>query len=235
MFNSDKNTKDEAKTDSRKQTPEPFRPEANGSVMADGAVLDTNQTNSEISSKALLKSIFRASPTAIGTIRNRVFTSVNEKMCQITGYSKDELIGRKTRMLYPSIEDYDYVGSEKYDQIRNTGTGTVEAKWKTKSGKILDILLSSTPLAPGGVELDIVFTALDITASKETERSLLEYAEMAKAMMNASTDAVAILDAEGFIVDLNAEYARRFNLTPDQMRGTFSCSYMPSDIEAKRT
>ncbi len=235
MFNSDKNTKDETNADSRKQTFEPLRPNADDSVMADGAVSDTNPINSEISSRALLKSIFRASPTAIGTIRNRVFISVNEKMCQMTGYRKDELIGKKTRKLYPTIEDYDYVGSEKYDQIRNTGTGTVEAKWQTKDGKILDILLSSTPLSLGGDELDVVFTAMDITASKETERSLFEYAEMAKAMMNATTDAVAILDAEGFIVDLNEEYAKRFGLKAEQMRGTLSTGYMPSDIKAKRT
>ncbi len=39
---------------------------------------------------------------------------VNERICQMTGYSVEELIGQKSRILYVNDEDFEYVGREKY-------------------------------------------------------------------------------------------------------------------------
>ncbi len=69
-----------------------------------------------------LRSIIRAAPTGIGVISNRVILQVNDKVCEMTGYSADELVGQSARMLYPTQEDFDYVGREKYGQIRVKGT-----------------------------------------------------------------------------------------------------------------
>nr|HOO45747.1 PAS domain-containing protein [Deltaproteobacteria bacterium] len=98
--------------------------------------------------QARLDSIFRAVPTGIGVVADRVLLEVNDRICQMTGYSREELIGKSARMLYPTLEDYDYVGREKYDQIRKTGTGSVETRWRRKDGSIIDIILSSTPIDP---------------------------------------------------------------------------------------
>jgi PAS domain S-box-containing protein len=103
-----------------------------------------------------IQSVFRIAPTGIGVVVDRVITQVNKRISEITGYSKWELIGRDARMLYPSDEDYEYVGREKYRQIQDHGTGTVETLWKRKDGTIVDILLSSTPLVIGKLEEGVV-------------------------------------------------------------------------------
>jgi PAS domain S-box-containing protein len=96
--------------------------------------------------QARLESILRAAPIGIGVVLDRVLVEVNDRFCEMTGYSRDELIGRSSRMVYPSQEDYDFVGRVKYEQIRQSGTGTVETRWRRKDGKIIDILLSSSAL-----------------------------------------------------------------------------------------
>ncbi len=119
-----------------------------------------------------LSSIFRAAPVGIGMVINRVIQEANDTLCQMTGYFLEELLGRDARMLYPTQEDYDYVGQEKYRQIGEKRIGTVETRWKRKDGRIIDIMLSSTPLDPDDLPKGVTFTALDITERKRAEKTL---------------------------------------------------------------
>jgi PAS domain S-box-containing protein len=123
-------------------------------------------------SEASLASIFRAAPVGIGIVSDRVIIRVNDRISEMTGYSGEELIGKNARILYPTDEDYDYVGTVKYSLIREHGTGTVETRWIRKNGIIRDILLSSTPLDPSNIRQGVMFTALDITDRKNNETRL---------------------------------------------------------------
>jgi PAS domain S-box-containing protein len=90
----------------------------------------------------------------------------------MSGYSREELVEQNARMLYPTDENFEYVGREKYAQIRERGTGTVETRWKRKDGKVIDVLLSSTPVDPSDLTAGVTFTALDITERKQAEEAL---------------------------------------------------------------
>ena len=125
-----------------------------------------------LSRQARLTSIFRAAPVGIGVVVNRTFLEVNDALCEMTGYSPQDLIGQSSLMLYPNQEEFERVGMEKYDQIARIGTGTVETRWRRKNGEILDILLSSAPLEPEDLQTGVTFTALDITRRKRSEEAL---------------------------------------------------------------
>jgi len=127
-----------------------------------------------INNNKKLTSILAAAPTGIGLVTNRKITEVNQKICDISGYSKEELIGKSSRFLYPTEEEYTYVGKEKYDQIKKNGTGTVETSWKRKDGIIVDILLSSSPLDQNNLSKGVTFTVLDISEQKQTQNKLIK-------------------------------------------------------------
>ncbi|HSL40876.1 MAG TPA: PAS domain S-box protein, partial [Desulforhopalus sp.] len=120
-------------------------------------------------SQERLQSIFRVAPTGIGVVRERIFQEVNPQICAMTGYSEEELLGQSARMVYPSQEDFDYVGREKYRQIGEKGTGVVETRWQHKDGTILDVLMASTPLDSADLSRGVTFTVLDITERKKIE------------------------------------------------------------------
>ncbi|UCD88706.1 MAG: PAS domain S-box protein, partial [Desulfobacterales bacterium] len=141
----------------------------------------------------LLESIFRAAPTGSGMVHDRVITQANERLCDILGYSKDELLGQGARILYPSDEDFEYVGQEKYRQIRDKGTGTVETRWQRKDGKVIDVLLSSTPLDLNDLSIGVTFTALDISERKQAEKALLESEEKYRNLVENANDAIFVI------------------------------------------
>jgi PAS domain S-box-containing protein len=121
-----------------------------------------------------LQSIFSAAPVGIGLVVNRVLIEVNDFFCNMTGYSRKELIGKSSELLYSSADEFITVGEEKYRQISEKGTGSVETKFKSKDGRILNVILSSTPLDKKDHSKGVTFTVLDITDRKRTEDELRE-------------------------------------------------------------
>jgi PAS domain S-box-containing protein len=131
-------------------------------------------------SRERLMSIFRVAPTGIGVVRDRILYDINTRICEITGYNAEELIGKSSRMLYASQREFDLVGEEKYRQIKEKGTGYIETKWKRKDGDLIDILLASTPLFENDISRGVTFTALDITDRKKAAEELLIAKEKAE-------------------------------------------------------
>ena len=119
-----------------------------------------------------LDSILRLAPTGIGLTRDRVIVEANPRLCEMTGYAREELIGQNTRMLYDTQQEFAWVGDEKYRQISRFGTGTVETHWLCKDGRVIDVLLNATPIDQKDLDMGVTFTALDITERKANERTL---------------------------------------------------------------
>jgi len=154
-------------------------------------------------SESRMRSIFRAAPIGIGLVSNRVLMDVNERFCEISGYSRDELIGKNSRILYPTDEDYEFVGREKYKQINEGGIGTVETRIKRKDGEILNIIMSSTPLDITDLSVGVTFTALDITARKRAEEALVESEKKYKSLADSLPQVVFETDIEGNLIYVN--------------------------------
>jgi PAS domain S-box-containing protein len=142
-----------------------------------GAYLTRERTTEELArGKAKMDNIFLTVPCGIGMVVDRVFTEVNERLCRITGYQAEELIGQNARMLYVEQGEYDRVGAEELERIAREGTGAIETQWRRKDGTTVDILLSSSPLVPNDLQGDFLFAVLDITerAAAERQRRLIE-------------------------------------------------------------
>jgi len=143
-----------------------------------------------------LDSIFRAAPTGIGMVRERVIVAANQRLCDMLGYSQDELMNQSARMLYPTQEESDWVGKEKYEQIARQGTGTVETRWVRKDGGIIDVLLSSTPIHLTDHSLGVTFTALDITERKAAEQTLKRQKSYLTALHDTALGLVSHLELD---------------------------------------
>ncbi len=127
-----------------------------------------------------LQGIFRAAPIGIGVVRDRILLEVNARICEMTGFTPEELIGKNTRIFYPTQKEFEYVGEVKYRQIAEKGTGVVETKWMKKDGSIIDVLLSSTLIDVKDNSKGVIFTVLDITERKQAEEKEAQEQQLLK-------------------------------------------------------
>jgi PAS domain S-box-containing protein len=152
--------------------------------------------------EATLQSLFRAAPIGMGLLHNRVFALVNEQMARITGYSREELVGRSARMLYAGDAEFARVGTEKYSIMKEQGFGTVETTWRHRDGRLLDILLGSSYIDLSDEGAGTVFTALEITGRKRAAAELQKYRDHLEQLVTERTAALVEVNAE-----LNQEIA----------------------------
>lgn len=185
-------------------------------------------------SEARLRSIFRAAPIGIGLVSaDRRLLQVNDRLCEITGFSSDELIGQNSRILYPAEEDYEYVGKIKYAQIRERGTGTVETRWKRKDGTVIDVLLSSSPIDPADLSRGVTFTALDITERKKAENARKESEERFRSLTESTSDWIWETDQDGIYTYASPKIIDLLGYTPEEIIGKTPFDLMPPE-EAER-
>ena len=156
--------------------------------------------------QAKLASIYRASPTGIGVIENRVFREVNQYFCEMMGYSEKELLGKNSRLIYPFDKDYEFVG---HQQINNYGGGSFKTRMRRKDGQVIDVILSSTPLNIEDLSAGITFTVHDITKIKSIKRKLEQSENKFRAMMESMLDPVYICSLDYRVEYMNPAMIKR--------------------------
>jgi two-component system, cell cycle sensor histidine kinase and response regulator CckA len=171
-------------------------------------------------SQAELNSIFRAAPIGIGIVIDRVIAEVNDTLCAMVGYRREELIGQSARTLYPTQEEYERVGREKYAEISEKGIGTIETVWRTKDGRDLSVLLSSAPLDRLEWHNGVTFTALDITEHRRADEALRLSEDKFARAFNASPDAIIITRVDdGRIIEANQGFTNMTGYAREEALG----------------
>ena len=118
--------------------------------------------------------IFRAAPIGIGMTVNEIFTEANDRLCEILGYTRDDLIGRHVSLLFPGEDEYEAARREALARVENTGRFTFETVSR-RGGRTDDLVfleVSGTPLDLAEVSHGMALTVQDITERKAMEREI---------------------------------------------------------------
>jgi len=184
-------------------------------------------------SEKRVETIFRAAPIGIGVVTNRVLMEVNTRICEMTGYSREELVGSSARILYSTQDDFEYVGAEKYRQIDEKGTGAVETRWMKKDGTIIDVLLSSTPIDVSDRSRGVTFTALDITDRKQAEEQIRQSEQQFQGLVETLNDWIWEVDQNGIYTYVSPKVRDLLGYEPEEVLGKTPFDLMPIE-EARR-
>ncbi|MBN2333313.1 MAG: PAS domain S-box protein, partial [Deltaproteobacteria bacterium] len=159
--------------------------------------------------EAKLESILQASPTGIGVVAERVFQEVNQRFCEMVGYTEQELLGKNSAMVYLSIEEHERVGQEQMENLRHQGVATIESSLRHKSGRMINILVSWTLLYHDNPAAGIVFNVLDITEQKKIGGELLASEKRYQTILESMNDLVYICSDSYRMEYLNPAMVRK--------------------------
>ena len=183
-----------------------------------------------------LQSIFSAAPVGIGLVVNRVILEINDTFCNMTGYSRSELIGKSAELIYESTDEFMKVGREKYKQIEETGTGSIETRIKCKNGVILDSILSSTPLDKNDLSKGVSFTVMDITERKKSEEALKISEEKYRRIFDNVQDVYYETTIDGEIIEVSpsVEIISGGMYSPSDLAGLSMYDFFSDDEEQRQ-
>jgi PAS domain S-box-containing protein len=110
-----------------------------------------------------LRSIFHTAPIGIGVISSKAFVEVNEQMCEITGYSPKELLGKSPSLLHEDFKEF-----ERVHAIAQSPKGNKVAVARTqiirKDGRKVNVLLHFSSL---NLKMNcFTFTMTDLSNNK---------------------------------------------------------------------
>ncbi len=184
------------------------------------------------------RAMIETMPHGIGVLDNRgVITAANHACHRIFGYEEGEMTGTPLYDLMVSksgrIEIHDFI------MALVGGRGELAArtyKCRTRDGRVIDVQIDWSYVIAGGKVTGLIAVFTDVTRriEAETERTLTEGAlrqseKIAQAILNVSTETIALLDIGGTILDINDIGARRLRRSRDEVVGRHLFDFIPRE------
>jgi PAS domain S-box-containing protein len=134
---------------------------------------------------ALQNALLDALPIAVMGMQARLIVLANHAVEDVFGWKPEELIGRGSRILYRSDEDYEQIGKIVYRSLKKQRSFKMEYPCRRKGGKNIVCLVSVARIGESLKDNRIIATYEDITERKRTEKALEESERTLKALLRS--------------------------------------------------
>src|SRR2546423_5422245 len=146
--------------------------------------------------------------------------SVNQRFCEITGYSREEI-------LQLNVEDLTHPGDveRSLDFIRRIRAGElpeyrIEKRYIRKDGKVIWINLTVSIVRSATKEpLYLVAFIEDITERREAQTEVGSTLSLLRATLESTADGILVVDLNGKILSSNQKLADMWEIPPDVFGG----------------
>jgi PAS domain S-box-containing protein len=173
-----------------------------------------------------------SSPNAVLIHKNGIIHFINEFGLRITGYHKDEVMGKS---MFEFLSDDSKELAMKNIQRRISGEHVerYELKVITKSRDIKYFLIDSA-IIPYEKEPAFLVVLSDITDRKRVEESLRDSETSVRTLLNIPMAAAFLLDRNGVCLEANETFAKRLGKQVSDIVGRIIWDFFPSDVSARR-
>ena len=175
-------------------------------------------------SEAYNRGLIEASVDGLITVDPQgIITDVNDRMCQMTGYSRTELTGTP-------FADYFTDAQRARDGIKETLDKGVVTEYGltliSRTRRFLHVSFNASVFKDATSNVRGIFaSARDITDRVRLEEQLRESQSYNRGLIEASVDGLITVDPEGFISDVNEQMCRMTGYNREELVGTLFMQY----------
>jgi len=177
-------------------------------------------TSSQLSdSEELFSKIFRTSPDSmiISRLHDGLLIDVNDGFCNSTGYTLDEVIGKKVFELGLWIDKKER--ENLIATLRKNGIVTnLSIRFSRKDKQIRDTLLSAIVIMLKEVPHMLTITR-DITELKDAEREITDAKERYENLVATAPDGILVLNLKGHITMINKAFEKMSGYSEKELLG----------------
>ncbi len=154
-------------------------------------------------------SVNRASDLMFWTDPDGRFVFVNDAMCQLLGYAREELLGMTIYDLDPNLPK-GWTGD--WEELKRLGSVTHETHYRAKSGLDIAVEASATYVEHDGQEFTFIF-ARDIRTRKKMEEQL----RLTQISVDRAGDQVMWVDPAGRLVFVNDSSCEQLGYSREEL------------------
>ncbi|MEM9819543.1 MAG: PAS domain S-box protein [Bacteroidota bacterium] len=143
-------------------------------------------------------------------------TFVNERMLELTGFEKEELLGGIAyKLLVPESEQGQV--EPKFEKRSEGQSDEYFVEHLHKSGRRWMARIKGSPYRNGkGEIIGTMGVVNDISAQREVERKIVESEQKLRKIINTSLDAVITIDEEGKVTEWSSQAEQTFGYTREE-------------------
>lgn len=148
---------------------------------------------------------------------DRKFVRVNQAACRITGYEREELIGKS----YETVVGQRFLRDDhqQFHPILNGQRVEQELEIFSKNGKVLNLRVANTAIESDGKVIGVYGVAEDITESKRMELALKESEEKYRTLVENSNDIIFSVDMRGTVTYVSPAVERLSKFKSEDILG----------------
>jgi PAS domain S-box-containing protein len=185
----------------------------------------------ELSRRALNNQKFALDQHAIVSITDLqgVITYANGKFCEISGYSRAELLGANHRIVNSAVHA-PQVFLHMWETITQGQVWHGEICNRSKHGQLYWVDATIVPLLGGdGLPEQFIAIRTDITARKTFEAKLAEQLQFVEVLLEATPTAIYLKDMQGRYLRFNKAFEALFGISRDDWIGKTVFELVPDE------
>jgi PAS domain S-box-containing protein len=145
-----------------------------------------------------------ANAPIFGIDKHGLVNEWNFKAASITGFSKEEVVGKDLVKVFISTEYRDSVKRVLDDALAGNGTDDFEFPLYTADGRRVDVLLNATPRRMNtGAVIGVIGVGQDITERKQIELEKTRVAEELQTFIDTANAPIFGIDCQGLVNEWN--------------------------------
>ncbi|RYG36058.1 MAG: PAS and helix-turn-helix domain-containing protein [Burkholderiales bacterium] len=116
--------------------------------------------------------IFEHAPVGLMVTRDRIIERCNLAMAEMFGYTRPQLVGQTTERLYPSHEEFEYIGERGAASMQQTGSYRDQRIMRHADGRMFWCAVSGRSFSPEAPYASVIWVFEDISDSRPVSADL---------------------------------------------------------------